>query len=201
MDRERVDVVNPRGVGFKASMARRVLDGGKTETRRLAKRGRDLWAKTEPGQVLYVREPFMRHDERIIYEADVFNLDDWRKPIGSRWTGAMYCPRALSRAVLTVTTIERQRLWEITEEQAAAEGMDDLFLSLDLSKFLTLDPDQLSKLGKRAAYAKLWDVLHDETGHRWRDNPEVWRIVFTMARGNIDAHASQLEASHHVKAA
>jgi hypothetical protein len=191
--------MKPRGLGFKEQLARRVLDGRKTETRRLAKRGRDLWAKTEPGQLLYMREPYQRVGGSPIYRADVYDDPTFVAP--GRWIGAMYCPRELSRAVLTVTTIERQRLWEITEESAEAEGLDELFMSLELSTFLTVDVEQLSKLGKRAAFQKLWDAIHDETGHRWRDNPEVWRIVFTVALGNIDAHASQLEASHHVKAA
>lgn len=194
--------MKPRGLGFKEQLARRVLDGRKTETRRLAKRGRDLWAKTEPGQRLYMREPYCKPTpggDGLIYRADVYDDPTFVAP--GRWIGAMYCPRFASRAVLTVATIERQRLWEITEENAEAEGLDDLFMNLELSTFLTVDVEQLSKLGKRAAFQKLWDSIHDETGHRWRDNPEVWRIVFTVALGNIDAHASQLEASHHVKAA
>jgi hypothetical protein len=62
---------------------------------------------------------------------------------------------------IRITAIRRERLWEINEADAEAEGVED-----------------------RKAYSVLWDSINKRIGTRWQDNPEVWVLTFQVEREN-----------------
>ena len=84
-----------------------------------------------------------------------------------KWKSPRFMPRALSRLPLRVVLIRAQRLQDISEEDARAEG-------------LALDP-VIAEGHAVAIYARLWDEIN---GHRvpWERNPWVWAITFELLR-------------------
>jgi hypothetical protein len=83
-------------------------------------------------------------------------------------------PRWASRLTLIVTDVRVQRLQDISEEDARAEGI------------FTPEIGYVN-LGKKAPviqYAMLWNSLHGPDA--WDANPWVSAITFTVHHGNID---------------
>lgn len=80
------------------------------------------------------------------------------------WAGkarpSMFMPRAFSRITLEVTDVRVERLFNISEEDALAEGCD---------------PRDINPVGW---YAALWDSLNADRGYGWRSNPWVWVVAF-----------------------
>jgi hypothetical protein len=166
-----------------------LLDGRKTQTRRLAT---SPLRRAQAGDRLYVRENFhpwtgSASRKTIVYVADGQWID-W----GSGWTGkpeaqfltpmtpSIHMPRWASRLTLTVTGVLFHRLSEISREDAQAEGVEGRpFHWRDYLDPLRDLPSPLS------SYRSLWASLHGtESLH---SDPEVVALEFEVARGNIDA--------------
>lgn len=167
----------------------------KWETRRLAS---SPLAKREPGELLWVRERTMVEGVRrgprgeavsLSYAASPLTMISL--PIPPRLNRSaivpgkylsMGCFREASRLTLRVTAKRLQRLQDITEEDACAEGMPEPYLG-------DADPpweEQAIMVSRRRQYRNLWNSLHDKPGQRWPDNPEVVALTFHVIRGNID---------------
>ena len=87
-------------------------------------------------------------------------------------------PRWASRLTLTVTDVRVQRLQDISEADAVAEGCDAV-LALTIKR-----PNGAHPGNPRECYCDLWNSLH---GHgAWDANPWVVAVTFTVQRGNID---------------
>jgi hypothetical protein len=103
----------------------------------------------------------------------------------------MHMPRWASRLTLTVTDVRVQRLPDISEEDAVAEGIvpvqhregGAVRYSGVGAKF------GLAQHTAKAAYAHLWDSINGEDA--WSENPWVAAYTFAVQMGNID----QLEAA------
>ncbi len=185
--------------------------GRKTQTRRILKdqaawAGKDAIVKRWPhqkaglpyavGDRLYVREAWRATDtfdsykprdiprhNQIFYEATL-----WPDEIPKR--GKLRGPRAMcrwmSRLTLTVTEVRVERLNDISEADAVAEGLvpaSGAPLSDGRPGFYTADTDGPGLLPV-SAYALLWDTLHGPGA--WAQNPFVAAITFTVERCNID---------------
>ena len=189
-----------RGIIMNAPMVKALLDGTKTQTRRLAWRltthqGRyceapTVWQRVKPGDRLWVRETHYvvnagykdGSGQLIWYRAS--NPD---APVGP-WTPSIHMPRWASRLTLVVTEARRQRLQEISDPDAEAEGVE--FETADPPFWYVpgIMPHSLTavetKEGASASYAKLWNHLHGDGA--WAENPEVVALTFTVHQINID---------------
>lgn len=170
-----------------------------------------------PGDRLYVREAFAERDavrfaERrkgVVYRADIPATEPpktdgpvahdrlrWACAQGLKWRPSIHMPRWASRLTLTVTDVRVQRVQEISEEDAEAEGlMRYRFDDPDGStrrRFHWLDDVEREDAFRRAstAFSGLWNSLHTKPGERWEDNPWIYALTFEVARGNIDRTAS-----------
>lgn len=101
-------------------MVRRLLDGTKTQTRRTGAR----WLKVKPGNVLHVREAFAPPCERVGRERTIYAADWGDDPPNPRWTPAVHMPLSLVRMRLLVKRAWRERVDDISEADAIAEGME-----------------------------------------------------------------------------
>lgn len=180
---------------FSAPMIRAILDGSKTQTRRIVKheiRGpnppnppglfdhyiRGKWVGAHKagdpksgalslcpygvaGDRLWVRETFAQYAfrnraPRIVYRADN-ELHGFKG-----WKPSIFMPRKLARIWLEITGVRVERLQEISEPDAFAEGC--------------IQHD--GEFGKLATerYSELWDSLHGKGA--WKLNPWVFVIEF-----------------------
>lgn len=80
--------------------------------------------------------------------------------------------RVDSRITLEITGLRVERLQEITEEDAWAEGFP-LYLGEDMkSKIIKFSID---------CFREYWDSLNAKRGFSWSENPWVWVIEFRRA--------------------
>ncbi len=237
-----------RPIIFSAPMVNALLDGRKTQTRRLLSlRGRKGFSDFGPAKVdvgsdwvfrradmcwedyrheellkllpvqaddrMYVRERLwvvgdgIRYgaetgDNSYLYEADRHHVmhrgrDLWvRNCSGDKAVGipSIHMPRWASRLTLLVTDVRVQRLQEISEEDAIAEGIgshefypDEGFpLSVGYTHVVPDDGKSVLWPTAKEAFEKLWDSLHTDKGKRWQDNPWIYTPTFEVRKGNID---------------
>jgi hypothetical protein len=110
----------------------------------------------------------------------------WHKRLGR------FMPRSASRMTLTVTDVRVQRLQDISEEDAIAEGATRIVHegppgcgSLDAYHHGQPSMDDAGFIDARASYRDLWD--HINGAGAWAANPWVVAYSFTVERRNIDA--------------
>jgi hypothetical protein len=97
-----------------------------------------------------------------------------------RWRPSMFMPRWASRITLLVTDVRVQRLQDISEEDAKAEGI----FATDFWR---------EEHPPSICFSVLWDSINAKRpGCSWADNPWVAAITFTPVFQNIDA----IEATH-----
>lgn len=146
-----------RGILFSADMVRALLDGRKTQTRRIVNVSRikpSRWTSETIGRIavdgagfraktttyniwsnlfvcpygvagdrLWVRETFALHDRSeppiVYYRAD----DTAKYESDGRWKPSIFMPRKFSRITLEIIGVRVERVQDISEGDAVAEGM------------------------------------------------------------------------------
>lgn len=98
-----------------------------------------------------------------------------RKPFIEKWRPSIHMPRWASRIDLEVTDVRVERLQEISEADARAEGAPPSHPSLDRisCEFGYAD-------FPRSWYAQLWETINGAGS--WAANPFVWAISFRRFR-------------------
>ncbi|HEV2502368.1 MAG TPA: hypothetical protein VGV39_04800 [Mesorhizobium sp.] len=160
----------------------------------------------EAGDRLYVREAWrtwntadrqapcdiLPHTYSIYYEATP-NTDHIRGPLAfdaGKFRQAMHMPRWASRLTLTVTEVRVQRLQDISESDAVAEGcFKDKASGRVFENKAAMHVGGEHWCNAREWYADLWDHLNADRGFEWDTDPWVVAISFTVERRNIDAAA------------
>jgi hypothetical protein len=104
-----------------------------------------------------------------------------------RWKPSIHMPRDYSRITLELTEVRCQRLQEISEEDAKAEGAR-FFPDIPTGRYgdngtrwsmLEVPPDTDHCLSKaRLAFGQAWNGLNAERGRGWDTNPFVWALTF-----------------------
>ena len=181
--------IRERPIIFSGPMVKAILEGRKTQTRRvLKKRGQYTTRKEarcpygQPGDRLWVRETFMAHSGSWRYLASSGFFDSW---FGQKWTPSIHMPRGASRILLEITGVRVERLQEITEEDAKAEGVPLLIQKMKVTDTKFVD-GKLGVFGKieeatyRGPFRDLWDKLNEKRGFGWRRDPWVWVLTFKM---------------------
>lgn len=191
-----------RPILFSAPMVRAILEGRKTQTRRIVKPqpspssdtafiGLDgIWRFShptlrgpvsheaddvrcpygQPGDRLWVREAWAFHPDfpestrRAIYRADAGVENDV-----PRWRPSIHMPRWASRILLEITAVRVERLQDISETDAQAEGV---------ANSLHLRGGRLA----RENFAHLWWTINGDGS--WEANPWVWVVEFKR----VEAH-------------
>lgn len=114
------------------------------------------------GDQLYVRETFADCGSRLTYKAD---KDDGAHCVVKRWTPSIHMPRACARILLEVTAVRVERLDDISEQDAKAEGFD-----------YPAVPGMGWKLNAKHNFLFAWNKIY---GNRSL-NPFVWVIEFKV---------------------
>lgn len=213
--------VRTKPILFSAPMVRALLEGRKTQTRRVIKdeivinsadnikvvctdtlfypvvafssghcrRMQEIKPKYALGDLLWVREKLnCTHNHGISYDADgeIAQDEEWQ------WKNenlpAMFMPRWASRLTLRVTDVRAQRLFDISDADAEAEGfkaglLNDGFGPKDIGGGWTMQ-----SLGGWASasgmFQKYWSELYPD----WDgfSDPWVWAYSFEVIKQNVD---------------
>lgn len=145
----------------------------------------------KPGDRLWVRETWGRtkgNGIRTVYRADGEEpkelLTD-RCVKGMKWSSPIHMPRWASRITLEIVGVRVERLQEISEEDAKAEGPQPGFIpfGLPLPKNPTVrDLDRIlnppGMLSFKKGFQFLWESINTKPGTAWEYNPWVWCIEF-----------------------
>lgn len=178
---------------FNTEMVRAILDGQKTQTRRIMKRQppegekveynehynmlliHNIPAKHGPfevGDVLWVRETFATWSRtygstsRIVYRADV----DPGDKTDYEWFPSIHMPRDIARIYLRVKDVRAERLQEISDEDAKREGANHNTCVYEKMKHSARD-----------RFAGIWDSTIKKADlplYGWDANPWVWVVEF-----------------------
>ncbi|WP_182912758.1 hypothetical protein [Paracoccus onubensis] len=147
-----------------------------------------------PGDRLWVREAFS-YDSLDVDREGV--LPPWYWADGNPSSGdftrpkpSIHMPRWASRLTLIVTDVRVQRLQEINEADAVAEGIEGDGQGA-WRCYLPEPKNQTHWSCPRESFRTLWDSLNAKRGYGWDVNPWVCAVTFTVHRMNID----QMEAA------
>lgn len=144
-----------------------------------------------PGDRLWVRETFAKIDGQTQpwietdYRATYEHGDRLGDALGlkKRWTPAIHMPRAASRLTLEVTGVRVERLQDISEADAIAEGVGSVIVSDGGESRWMNYADPGSKANAfgdaRRSYRSLWESINGPGS--WDANPWVWVIEFKRA--------------------
>lgn len=186
-----------RPILFSGPMVRAILEGRKTQTRRVVKPQPDYvcqlekmpftgqhWDKRikchygQPGDRLWVREtwakpfdvPDAKLQGRLTYRSDFRESpvlgtvrSDGAMADRVKWKPSIHMPRWASRITLEITGVRVERLQDISEQDAIAEGVQHS-LHLQGGRFA------------RENFAHLWWTINGDDS--WEQNPWVWVVEF-----------------------
>jgi hypothetical protein len=179
---------------FSGEMVRAILAGRKTQTRRIVEpkkipiveevlKVNGKWVfdtvtydlrnipKAAPGDTFWCRETFLTRGNLTIpvYRADMSDFDaaGFGGMYGG-WKPSIFMPRKFSRIDLRVTDVRIERLQDICEEDAEAEGADFWFNELH--------PNHPEPPSSSSAYRMLWESINGKGS--WSRNPWVWCYSF-----------------------
>lgn len=215
-------ILKERPILFSGPMVRAILEGRKSQTRRIVKsswwRCLDLddnmdreIARCEchygrPGERLWVRETWKveafshqtptsgpeKATYYLGYKADVGSIPRGKtvtfpNPVANAfqknrgdWRPSIHLPRWASRITLEIVSVRVQRVQEISEEDAEAEGIDIVIDQHRSPWCASSGSDGCACGGKsnREHFALLWDSINAKRGFGWEKNPWVWALTF-----------------------
>ena len=106
---------------------------------------------------------------RVIYRAT--SPESHPKYGKALWTPSIHMPRWASRITLEIIDVRVERVQDINESEAQAEGVRPAFSHPGLDGVV-------SQPSYRWGFWRLWDKLYAERGLGWDVNPWVWAITF-----------------------
>ena len=133
----------------------------------------------KPGEVLYVKETWSisngngAYPDGYFYKADKsYHMVNWRNP--------MYMPRVAARIFLRVSKVRAEKVKDISENDAIAEGIEYSERGPLHWHILNLDPNGYYNYETHTeAFGEIWDKLNGKKpGCAWAYNPYVWVYEF-----------------------
>jgi len=216
-----------RPILFSGEMVRAILDGSKTQTRRVIKvpgkhnnpgdiqhrESGDKWYKNsvwsmrtysgmwgdythrdfmskcpygEIGDKLWVKETWFNDegsDECTTYYPALMDDHELFEIRHIKKRPSIFMPRWASRLSLRITNIRVERLHDISEEDAIAEGIQEVTKDGIVFKYCVNDhkdysstPWQNMPRTAKEAYKNLWEKINGKDS--WDKNPWVWVVEF-----------------------
>lgn len=168
-----------RPIIFSAPMVRSIINGTKSQTRRIAKDQGGITSSDNPygdaGDLLWVKESWRtlaQYDNvkptLIPINAPIeFKADQNRsfsEAMSEKWRTPLFMLKRFSRLVLEITNVRYEKLIECSQLDAIAEGVGSV------------------NSNPIAQYKALWEDLHGLGS--WDKNPWVWVIEFRSLRVN-----------------
>jgi hypothetical protein len=177
-----------RPILFSGAMIRAIIDGRKSQTRRVMKPQPDyvcghdneeVWRGNKviacpygiPKDRFWCRETWAQDLEgEVFYAADHLSMPSTIE----KWRPSIFMPRSISRITLEIVDIRVQRLQDISEEYAKAEGVENLGGLWRDYQLRTLDHFETA----RESFRSLWDSINKKRGYPFESNPWIYVISF-----------------------
>ena len=169
-----------RPILFSGPMVKAILEGRKTQTRRIARLNETLLnhpdvkdsaieaalqiSPYQVGMCLWVRETWSDYLDALTNERGVVYRASHGLLPGQVWKPSIHMPRWASRLTLEITDVRVERLQDISHHDAMCEGV-----GMESS-------DSLKQYGYKAGFANLWESINGKGS--WDANPWVWVIKF-----------------------
>lgn len=155
----------------------------------------------QPEDILYVRETWNKGLERYMYRADYSDTEKFYqggKEIEMKWHPSIHMPKEAARIWLKCTDVRVERLQEITESGAKAEGIRGYTKDGNLYKYAVTDDWWIDYHNKhkeivtgtwwqdmprtaKDAFSYLWNSTIKKSDldlYGWNANPWVWTIEY-----------------------
>lgn len=209
---------------FNTEMVRAILDERKSCTRRLVKHDVEAVLNSQyhkehpevedkqiisklcnppyqPGDILYVRETWcalpvneaghIRGHYVYYYKADGdLRPEGWR----GKWHPSIHMPKEAARIWLKVTDVRVERLHEISEDGAKAEG------TIDNRGFIHSPDNEYDRIHTaREHFIEIWNSTikkSDLDRYGWDANPWVWVIEFERCEKPAESQYAWNDAIH-----
>lgn len=197
-----------RPIIFSAEMVKAVLSGRKKQTRRVIKpvpvtsdgmlaREVPVWLYPKEfvkycpyGQVgdrLWVKQAFaLNYKGQVLtkaekeYVSEMLDITEQTKSLDIKWTPSIFMPRKLSFLTLEITEVRVERVQEISEEDAIAEGVE--YKTTNEHAYLRVLSQGKANRGNwptpQESFGNLWDSFNAKRGYGWEVNPWVWVVSF-----------------------
>jgi hypothetical protein len=187
-----------RPIFFSAPMIQALLDGRKSQTRRMK-------TKIQTGDLLWVTETYCPYsDGKDFQKVYYLATSQWNeshsagrhedpKDLGAlKWRSFIFMRRKHSRITLEVTEVRKEKLKDISAQDAIAEGVRE---SVDFNSgrawLYYSGISHKNEVNETwhcedhiSAYKDLWGTINSEKS--WESNPEVFVITFKTYIKNID---------------
>ena len=197
-----------RPILFNTEMVKAILEGRKTQTRRVIKdqplSGRSIkhysdnewvvYSDSDPIVTLYtIKCPYGQVGDRLwvremwdytgqgldcVYKADAKPTDifPWEK-----YRPSIFMPRWASRITLEIVEIKVEKLQDISEADAIAEGLESLTRPNGKTLYSAPqcgDRPPYWESSASEAFMWLWDSINAKRGYSWESNTWCWCLSF-----------------------
>ncbi|MCL2076305.1 MAG: hypothetical protein FWH15_07705 [Betaproteobacteria bacterium] len=175
--------MNEKPINFPDEMVRAILSGAKTQTRRIIKpqptgvpfrESYDLSSPVcpygRPGDYLWVRETWAKPPGYIC----LYRADGEPTTPALKWRPSIHMPRGAARILLEITDVRVERLRDISEADARAEGIVDggCLTCGESEPCGCANPQPIPSEG----FIRLWEAIYGQGA--WNADPWVWVISF-----------------------
>lgn len=128
------------------------------------------------GDILWVRETWdtilLENEDSSVESGYVFKANEHPFDRGNKWKPSIHMPREAARIFLEVVSVRAERLQDISEQDAFAEGV------IKEHSPISAGANWSDTLGKASlkAFQSIWKGIHGEKS--WDENPFVWVYEF-----------------------
>lgn len=177
--------IKERPIIFSGPMVNALLEGRKTQTRRIVKAAASPYG--HPGDGLWVRETYgIGRASGLTYYRDGKTVNGApSNGFFDAWKPSLFMPRSRSRITLEVTASRCERLNDISESDALAEGIHryecpqlSFLPQMSYYHYRKEAPSEHHFLTAAMAFRGLWGSINGVES--WVDNPLVWVIEFKV---------------------
>lgn len=234
--------MNEYPILFSTEMVKAILDGRKTQTRRVIKPqlsskilggvtiqgyGNEFHFPTYDteypvevrkcpygahGDLLYVREKWGvdrikvgdgYEYPNVLYRADSTTkliicdeVWDYYEKDNFKWRPSIHMPKAFARIWLRVKDVRVERVQDISQDDAIAEGIDmesehaSLCINIEDAGY---DNDLVRGSAAFTIFKTLWNSINEKRGYGWDTNPWVWVVEFERVEHDFDGREVDAE--------
>lgn len=203
---------------FSGNMVQAIIEGRKTQTRRVIKPQPNLYRNNpeilewkeknlicngprdglvannpfgKPGGVIWVRETWAVWGQFKNGAGYCYRADG---DLALQWRPSIFMPREACRITLKVINVRVEQVQEITDADCYSEGIQDIGKGVGCLN---------GKYGMaKTLYAELWNSINAKRGYSWQSNPWVWVIEFkpeSVARSAQQGNAGDAASGALIK--